>query len=165
MARIRTFLRQQRWKLFEVDIVKTFGPREYLTNAGTWRQEKSIYLGRHLRKTPRKRMMILLHEAGHVLQYKLAFGVMHVHVWGEGGRGNQANEEFAFLLGTALARELGITLNVRAWNDLNWEARSSLQPASARALSLSSGSTTARSPGSARRAPRGKRTAARQRRG
>lgn len=87
---------------------------------------------------PREAFYTLLHEAGHILSYKLRFNTLgwkstykvkdslgrsYIRSHNPRSLGRIANETQAYLLGTALAAKLGIKLNMRAWKKFNWEAR------------------------------------------
>lgn len=118
---ITKFLRQRGWSVEYVDFHKQYGAPERNTNGAAIRASKRILLDVYLRKHPRKRMMLLLHEAGHALQYKLKLGTQNTIDW-ETPRSCRTNEQLAYHMGTALAAHLGIVLDRQAWVDCNWEA-------------------------------------------
>lgn len=118
---ITKFLRQLGWSVEDVDFHKQYGAPERNTNGASIRRGKRVLLDVSLRKHPRKRMMILLHEAGHAMQYKLQLGEQHTIEWDK-PRSSRPNEKLAYHLGTALAVHLGIVLDRLAWMDCNWEA-------------------------------------------
>lgn len=131
MTALRRYIRGLGWKIVVADLCKLWGPEERLTNAGTQRGDRTIYLNRKLRGW--KKFYVLLHEAGHVLSYQLKFDDKEwaaLYYGADGktfrsarGPAHLNNERQAYYLGGAIASMLQLKLDQKQWRRFNWEAR------------------------------------------
>jgi hypothetical protein len=128
-AKVVQWMRRQGVVVATADIVGLWGPESSRTTGGTMRGHNVVILGHHVHPD-RKRLFLALHEAGHVIQYAMGFRTparMKVrkgrYVFLKRDDEHTRSETMAYLLGTALAENLRIKLDQRAWRAFNWEAR------------------------------------------
>jgi hypothetical protein len=107
------------WQTEYVCFVTRFGVKEHSTSGGTCEADKVVYIRNSDRG--RRRLFLLLHEAGHVISYSRGWGKWRRIGWGR-ARNLRASETRAHLYGWALARRLGIIIDKQQWRAFNWEA-------------------------------------------
>lgn len=129
-AKVVRWLRARGFVVATADIIALWGAESARTTGGTINKHNVVLFGHHVCED-RKRLFLALHEAGHVIQYKMGFhtppimtvkGGRYVKSKGRADDHTRA-ETLAYLLGSALAEHLRIKLDQRAWRQFNWEAR------------------------------------------
>lgn len=125
------WLRARGYVVATADIIALWGPESVRTTGGTMNKHNVVLFGHHVCED-RKRLFLALHEAGHVIQYKMGFHTPRIMTVKSGqyvkskGRSTDDHtraETFAYLFGSALAEHLRIKIDQRAWREFNWEAR------------------------------------------
>ena len=117
--KVERFIRKRRWKIRTKNFKTYFSnPADQHCNGGITYCEKTVYINSNLRRGSRKRLYVLLHEAGHMLAARLGFAQTHLP---NTRRDLRTQERYAALLGLALAQHLKINVPRNVWRSFNWE--------------------------------------------